>query len=528
MKKKIIITVIVLLIVAGAAAGGIFGYKSYQNRNLIADVVPVSSVNWGYWGDEMSSSGMVTNDLSQDIYLESGQSVSEIFVEEGQSVAIGDKLLSYDITEAELNLEMKKLELQGIVNDIDKAKKELAELKNTTPIPETPAEPEVPVEPEPDPQPQTETETPVKEKTRNAYNYITEKAKPYSKKDDGSTENPFRFLCTKEAYVYGSYLNYLRENEYTAVFEIREGNKKTGTLISSWTVNGAAMEEVEADSKWSVLDRQEIEPEPAEEPVSEEPIVEEPDIPEEPEGYTAAELAKEIKTKEQEIKDLDLDKREAELNLKTYEDACENGTVYATINGVVKTLGDPENPPQDGTAFLTVSGSEGLYVTGDISEMMLDQIKVGQQITANSWDSGRSFTATITEISKYPKSGSYFGGGNPNASYYPFTAYIEDSSGLTNGEYVDMSMTVGGDSANGQDVICIEKAYIREENGKSYVLVAGEDDRLVKRYISTGKTVSGQAVIVKEGLSMSDRIAFPYGKTAKEGVKVNDSDSLYD
>lgn len=80
---------------------------------------------------------------------------------------------------------------------------------------------------------------------------------------------------------------------------------------------------------------------------------------------------------------------------------------------------------------------------------------------------------------------------------------------------------------NGEEVICIEKAYVREENGQSYVLVAGEDDRLEKRYIATGKTVSGQAVIIKEGLSMSDRIAFPYGKTAKEGVKVNDTDSLY-
>ncbi len=223
---------------------------------------------------------------------------------------------------------------------------------------------------------------------------------------------------------------------------------------------------------------------------------------------------------------MDLDRREAELDLKTYEDACKEGTVTATINGVVKTVGDPENLPQDGSAFLTVAGSDGLYVTGDISEMMLDQIQVGQQIMANSWESGNSFTATITEISKYPKSGNNYNGGNPNASYYPFTAYIEDTTGLTNGEYVDMSMTVGGASA-GEDVICLEKAYIREENGRSYVLVAGEDDRLVKRYVSTGKSVYGQAVIIKEGLTMNDRIAFPYGKTAKEGVKVNDTDSMY-
>lgn len=524
MKKKIIIIVIVLLIVGGAAAGGIFAYKSYQSEKLVADVVPVSSVNWGYYGDEMSSYGRVTNDMSQEIYLENAQIISEIFVEEGQSVSVGDKLIAYDITEAELNLEMKKLELQGIKNNIDAANRELNTLRNTTPIPDTPVvQPEPPAapEPEPEPEPDPEPEKPVKEKSDGAYNYISESAKPYNKKDDGSEESPFRFLCNREAYVLGSYLNYLRENKYTAVFEIRKDNKKTGTLISSWTVNGAAMDEVEADSKWSVLERQEIEPEEPEEP--DEP--EEPEEPEKPEGYTAAELAAKIKEKQKELKDLDLDRREAELDLKTYEDACKEGTVTATINGIVKTVGDPENLPQDGSAFLTVAGSEGLYVTGDISEMMLDKVQVGQQIMANSWESGNSFMATITEISKYPKSGNNYNGGNPNASYYPFTAYIEDTTGLTNGEYVDMSMTVDGTS-NGENVICIEKAYIREENGRSYVLVAGEDDRLVKRYVSTGKSVYGQAVIIKEGLSMDDRIAFPYGKTAKEGVKVNNTDSM--
>ncbi len=33
-------------------------------------------------------------------------------------------------------------------------------------------------------------------------------------------------------------------------------------------------------------------------------------------------------------------------------------------------------------------------------------------------------------------------GCNNNVSYYPFVAYIEDSTGLRNGEYVDLNMTV--------------------------------------------------------------------------------------
>lgn len=116
--------------------------------------------------------------------------------------------------------------------------------------------------------------------------------------------------------MYGSYLNYLKKNEYTAIFEIREGDKKTGTLITSWTVNGAAMEEVEADSRWSVLDRQEIEPEPDDEPVVEEPVVDDTDLLDEPEGYTAEELAREIKEKEKEIKDLGSGKERGGVEFK--------------------------------------------------------------------------------------------------------------------------------------------------------------------------------------------------------------------
>ena len=149
-------------------------------------------------------------------------------------------------------------------------------------------------------------------------------------------------------------------------------------------------------------------------------------------------------------------------------------------------------------------------------------------ITATSWESGQTFTATIKEISKYPKSGDYYSGeGNPNASYYPFTAYIEDATGLRSGEGVELSMTVAGDNTSGDNVIALQKAYIREENGRSYVYKADENNRLVKQYITTGKTVYGEAVIVKDGLSMDDRIAFPYGKTAKEGVAVTDSDEAY-
>ena len=67
--------------------------------------------------------------------------------------------------------------------------------------------------------------------------------------------------------------------------------------------------------------------------------------------------------------------------------------------------------------------------------------------------------------------------------------------------------------------IYLEKAYIRSENGQSYVYAVDENDKLKKQYIRTGATVWGY-VEVKQGLSTDDQIAFPYGKSVKEGAAV--------
>ena len=129
--------------------------------------------------------------------------------------------------------------------------------------------------------------------------------------------------------------------------------------------------------------------------------------------------------------------------------------------------------------------------------------------------------ATITEISQYPTTNGYYSGGNSNASYYPFTAYIDEGSteGLSNYQYVDLQIQENVDAASAS-ALYIEKAYIRTENGQSYVYKADENNRLKKQYIKTGKTVYSTAIEVKEGLSIEDKIAFPYGKNVKEGAKV--------
>ena len=137
------------------------------------------------------------------------------------------------------------------------------------------------------------------------------------------------------------------------------------------------------------------------------------------------------------------------------------------------------------------------------------------------------FDSTITDINDYPEdsNGYYYGNGNPNASYYGYTAYIEDSTGLSNGDNLSLSINLGGDE-DSSDKIYLDKAYVRKEDGKSYVMKDDGTGHLVKQYVKTGKTIYGYAVEIKSGVTMDDYLAFPYGKTAKEGVKTNkDEDS---
>lgn len=515
MKKKTGKIILIVVIIAAAAAGGISGGLYYRNENLTAEVVSVADMNYGYWGDEVYSYGQVTNDYSQTVYVSREDTIAEVYVEEGQQVQEGDKLLAYDTTVSELNYNMKVLEVENLKNKIAIAENDLKKLKKTKPY----VPPAEPAQEEPAAEPVQEPTDP--EMTGSAYNYISETAVPYNQGNaDGSKDNPYRYLCTAGAYVTGEFLRGLAEQGTSAVFEVYADNQISGEPVISWQVDGNTLAVPDEGTKWSVADRTQVIDEIEEpQPEPEEEEIQEPEI-----GYTQEELNEMISDKEQELKELDLSKRKAELEVEKEKQKSTDGVVYAKVTGTIKNLQDVDNLPDDGTPFMEVSGSEGLYVTGALSELLLEDIKPGQIVMVSSWESGISCEAQITEIETYPlENANAYGEGNQNVSYYPYTAYIEDTSGLRNGEYVDMSMTIGGNEDG--DAIYLSKAYVRTENGRSYVLKADENNRLKKQYVVTGKTIYGDTVEIKSGISEEDRIAFPYGKNAKEGIRAVDSDS---
>lgn len=594
-KLTIVLTCIGTVAVVGGGGYGIYRYIKANAQPV--EVTKVAYLNTGWWGNESTSTyGIVTSNATQEVNLDGEQLVKEIYVKEGDQVKIGDKLLSFDTTLLELNLESEKLNKQTLELELQGMENDLAKLKAITPIPDDSAQavslvknevpmvasqvqapetegqselqteetesegPKLPAEetedtnlPSTEEQPeieQEEEETSPLDKIK-AQKRLTYKSKPY--KGTGTKDDPYVFFCRDGAVVEASFMNKIigyneagtskknggmngdGKGSY-AVLEIREGDAVSGGYLKSIHINGTS----KADKPYApgvtwtftsegiVKNEMEVsEPEEGDDVQGDDDWNYGDDgiFEDDSEIYTVSELKEAIATQEDDIRSQKLDIREAELKVRQAERKLEEATIKATINGVVKTVGDPEVGQMDDEPFLTVNSDEGLYVRGTISELKLDSVEVGAMVDGMSQETSISFMATITEVSEYPEAGDSMYGwsdGNTNVSNYPFLAYIEESEGLNVNEMV--SLNIQQDAEEVMGTIYLEKAYIRSENGQSYVWITDSDKRLKKQYIRTGRTLYGSTVEVKEGLSDEDYIAFPYGKNVKEGARTVSED----
>ena len=259
---------------------------------------------------------------------------------------------------------------------------------------------------------------------------------------------------------------------------------------------------------------------------SEEPEPTEPEI-DMGSGFTAAEIAEMRAQQEKLIRDLEFQVKMAEADYKIKQTEVESGELRATIDGEVVSLLSEEEAKMTMQPVLKVSGGGGYYIEGSVSELERDNLVIGQEVTVNDWNNGMVYTGTIQSIGDAPSAdGSWNGMGNPNASYYPFTVFVDGSADLQPGYYASVMFT----SATAQNGIYLENPFLRTEQGKSYVYVRGEDGNLEKRYVTTGKSLWGSYTEILSGITAEDFIAFPYGKNLKEGAPTKESDlsELYD
>ena len=237
--------------------------------------------------------------------------------------------------------------------------------------------------------------------------------------------------------------------------------------------------------------------------------------------YTSEELEDARREARDELRDLKLSIRESEIKIDKGENALDKGVVTANMDGVIMTVGDPASPPTDGSAFLVLSGSEGLFVRSGIKESKFGTIKEGDKVLVTSWQTGGQYEAEIKNISPYPDNTGMFD--DNSETYYPFTASILDAGAeIENGEWVEVSYMSGGMQESGSSAaMTITKAFVREEGNKKYVYKRGDDNKLTKQYIETG-SLSDSGYEVLSGLSESDWVAFPYGKNVREGARTRE------
>lgn len=103
--------------------GGSSGTKIYVEK--VSDIMDLGSGT----GGQNRYAGVVESQKTWNIKQNSDKTVKEIYVKEGDSVKVGDKLFAYDNDEAKLNLEQAQLELERMQNEIKSGEAEIANLE---------------------------------------------------------------------------------------------------------------------------------------------------------------------------------------------------------------------------------------------------------------------------------------------------------------------------------------------------------------------------------------------------------------
>ncbi len=238
--------------------------------------------------------------------------------------------------------------------------------------------------------------------------------------------------------------------------------------------------------------------------------------------YTKKELAEMILERQKQIVSMQLDLRELNLQYEKDKLISKTGEVTAEIDGVVSAIGDPAKLVVN-DVLLSVKGAESYSMTAFVSESSLKDVQPGETFSVFAYESGMSFTATVSEIETTPVEGYYaWGPGNPNSSFYPVHASVDDPDvQLTIGEYCEVTLPQSNEGGGG---LFLPRYMIRKDDSGSYVMKRDENERLKKQYVRTGRMLWGDYYEIMAGLSVEDEIAFPYGKTVREGAETKHAD----
>ena len=559
--KKAIIIAACAVGVCGAVWGGLTIARNAQRSD-----VKVYSVNdfcmTDYWGDTSSTSGMVTTDKIQKVFLSSSQTVNKVWVAEGDSVRKGDKLISYDSTLTQASVEQAKIDYDRQDESLTTAKNELEYLKKAK-NKETLKQELDKLNAELDALKKKYDEDP--DHLYNGDAPVTEGAiKDYKKTmtvkgADGSDQtvnvqyyswlSASRLNDSKVTEILTKLATLRADKDHpsvdTYVVLVQRYEDKVGGYVDN-TVGLVITETYTAGDDTAVPAV------PGSRSVSFSVRSDLPEFEDTERKYDDAaikrlqqkinlanmylensmeqkDLAKAIVDKAQEVKEKEVNLRLAKLSLDKKTKELGDGNVYAEFDGTVKAVRNADEAYNNSEAVIELSGGGGYYVTGTLSEMELGSVKVGDTVSISSWMTGAACEGTIVSIDDYPTtSGNSWGDGNRNVSYYPFKVFVEEDASLQANDYVDIQYQKAGTQEQGSSLY-LQSWFIRTDNGKSYVMARNEDGRLEQRWVQTGRDLWGSYTQIRGGLTTDDYLAFPYGRDVVEGARTVEAaaDELY-
>ena len=558
--KKGIIIAACAVGVCGAVWGGLTIARNAQRSD-----VKVYSVNdfcmTDYWGDTSSTSGMVTTDKIQKVFLSSSQTVNKVWVAEGDSVRKGDKLISYDSTLTQASVEQAKIDYDRQDESLTTAKNELEYLKKAKnketlkqELDKLTAELDaLKKKYDEDPSHPYDGDAPVTEGKMDYKKTMTVKGADGS--DQTVNVQYYSWLSTsrlndsKVTEILTNLATLRADKDHpsldTYVVLVQRYEDKVGGYVDN-TVGLVITETYTAGDDTAVPAV------PESRSVSFSVRSDLPEFEDTERKYDDAaikrlqqkinlanmylensmeqkDLAKAIVDKTQEVKEKEVNQRLAKLSLDKKIKELGDGNVYAEFDGTVKAVRDPDEAYNNSEAVIELSGGGGYYVTGTLSEMELGSVKVGDTVSISSWMTGAACEGTIVSIDDYPTtSGNSWGDGNSNVSYYPFKVFVEEDAGLQANDYVDIQYQKAGTQEQGNSLY-LQSWFIRTDNGKSYVMARGEDGRLEQRWVQTGRDLWGSYTQIRGGLTTDDYVAFPYGRDVVEGARTVEAaaDELY-
>ena len=517
-RHKVAVIVVSLLLLTAAIGCGIWYYLGHTGKDPVY-VYPFHYIGMTeYWGDSQESYGPVTTDKLQTIFLTDTQSVVEIAVEPGDTVKKGDLLLTFDTTLSDLTLERKRLEVEKQKLQLEEAQTELKRIRNMKPM--------VVYEFVGGTTDSDEGRGIVGgyEIHGSLNNDGSSAARPlvlWLSSSQSFDANIIDALWQKAVHYQTQNLKNTQGtpdvedvtvNSYYVVVRVTAGNrqfaeKKTWTGLRVFlSDNGIRFFTPQTGDPFMDGAAKDENPGPQIDYNS---------------GYTAAQIAQMRKDQEKKIKDLEFSVKMVEAEYKIMQLEMMDGNIYAEIDGEVVSVLTEEEAKSTQQPIVKVSGGGGFYVEGYVSELEKEKMVIGQEVTVNDWNTGATYTATISSMGDFPTREDYFSGmGNPNASYYPFKVFVDESADLQAGRYVSVMFS----AAQGEHGVYLENPFLRTENGRTYVLVLGTDGTLEQRFVTTGKSLWGSYTEILSGVTPEDLIAFPYGKHVRPGVKAVEGD----